>query len=92
MIPVGRPTFRHALVGAIAADLLWEATRHVLVWYFATLSQVSVVYGSLTTAIIVLFSLEALATLLLFGAQLIAEYERLSAGTTESHPKLFRTG
>lgn len=92
VIPVGRPTFSHALVGAIAAALLWEATRHVLVWYFATLSQVSVVYGSLTTAIVVLFSLEALATLLLFGAQLIAEYERLSAGSNESAPKPFRTG
>ncbi len=92
VIPVGRPTFSHALVGAIAAALLWEATRHVLVWYFATLSQVSVVYGSLTTAIVVLFSLEALATLLLFGAQLIAEYERLSAGTNEVAPQPFRTG
>jgi uncharacterized BrkB/YihY/UPF0761 family membrane protein len=65
--------------------------RHLLVWYFATLSQVSVVCGSLTTAI-VLFSLEALATLLLFGAQLIAEYERLSTGADEVHPKPFRTG
>ncbi|MGX6998222.1 YihY/virulence factor BrkB family protein [Caballeronia sp. KNU42] len=92
VIPVGRPTFSHALVGAIAAALLWEATRHILVWYFATLSQVSVVYGSLTTAIVVLFSLEALATLLLFGAQLIAEFERLSAGTIEVTPKPFRTG
>jgi uncharacterized BrkB/YihY/UPF0761 family membrane protein len=43
----------------------------------ATLSQVSVVYGSLTTAIVVLLSLELGATLLLFGAQVIAEYERL---------------
>jgi YihY family inner membrane protein len=92
VIPVGRPTFRHALVGAITAALLWEVTRHVLVWYFATLSQVSVVYGSLTTAIVVLFSLEALATLLLFGAQLIAEYERLSTSTDEVHPKPFMTG
>ena len=92
VIPVGRPTFRHALIGAITAALLWEVTRHVLVWYFATLSQVSVVYGSLTTAIVVLFSLEALATLLLFGAQLIAEYERLSGGRAESQPRPFRTG
>jgi YihY family inner membrane protein len=92
VIPVGRPTFRHALVGAITAALLWEVTRHVLVWYFATLSQVSVVYGSLTTAIVVLFSLEALATLLLFGAQLIAEYERLSGARAESQPRPFRTG
>jgi membrane protein len=49
----------------------------VLVWYFTTLSQVSVVYGSLTTAIVVLLSLEIAATLLLLGAQVISEYERL---------------
>jgi YihY family inner membrane protein len=78
VIPAGRTTLYHALTGAVAAAGLWEITRRVLVWYFATLSQVSVVYGSLTTAIVVLFSLEALATLLLFGAQLIAEYERLN--------------
>ena len=48
---------RHALLGGITAALLWELTRRVLVWYFSTLSQVNVVYGSLTTAIVVLLSL-----------------------------------
>jgi membrane protein len=50
------------------------------VWYFATLSQISTVYGSLTTAIVVLLSLELGATLLLVGAQVIAEYERVGNG------------
>jgi uncharacterized BrkB/YihY/UPF0761 family membrane protein len=36
-----------------------------------------VVYGSLTTAVVVLFSMELAATVLLLGAQVIAEYERL---------------
>jgi uncharacterized BrkB/YihY/UPF0761 family membrane protein len=49
----------------------------VLLWYFTTVSKVNVVYGSLTTAIVVLLSLEIAATLVLFGAQVIAEYERL---------------
>ena len=62
---------------AVTAALLWEITRHVLVWYFSTLSQVNVVYGSLTTAIVVLFSLEIGATLLLLGAQVISEFERI---------------
>jgi YihY family inner membrane protein len=77
VMPVGRLWWRHALVGGVTAALLWEITRRVLVWYFSTLSQVSVVYGSLTTAIVVLFSLEIAATLLLFGAQVISEYERI---------------
>ncbi|MFL6695356.1 MAG: YihY/virulence factor BrkB family protein [Ramlibacter sp.] len=78
VMPTGRLTWRHALAGGITAALLWEITRHVLVWYFSTLSQVSVVYGSLTTAIVVLLSLEIAATLLLLGAQVISEYERIA--------------
>ena len=77
VMPVGRLRISHALIGGVTAAVLWEITRHVLVWYFATLSQVSVVYGSLTTAIVVLLSLEIAAALLLFGAQVISEYERL---------------
>ena len=77
VMPVGRLTWRHALPGGVTAAVLWEITRHVLVWYFSTLSQVSVVYGSLTTAIVVLLSLEIAATFLLLGAQVISEYERI---------------
>jgi membrane protein len=75
VIPVGGLSLRHALIGGVTAALLWEITRHILLWYFSTLSQASVVYGSLTTSIVVLLSLEIAATLLLFGAQVIAEYE-----------------
>ena len=77
VMPAGRLDLRHAMVGGGMAALLWEITRHVLVWYFATLSQVGVVYGSLTTTVVVLLSFELGATLLLFGAQVISEYERL---------------
>ena len=76
VMPVGRLSLQHALVGAVTAALLWELSRHLLVWYFSTLSQISTVYGSLTTAIAVLLSLEVAAALLLLGAQVIAEFER----------------
>ena len=79
-MPVGRRSAQHALIGGATAGLLWEIIRHALAWYFGTLSQVSLVYGSLTTAIIVLLSLEVAATLLLLGAQVIAEYERIDIG------------
>jgi YihY family inner membrane protein len=87
-MPVGRLTAKHALIGGVTAGLLWEIVRHALGWYFGTISQVSVVYGSLTTAIIVLLSFEMGATLLLLGAQVIAEYERIkteAAVKTTSH-------
>ncbi|WP_377702552.1 YihY/virulence factor BrkB family protein [Pseudoduganella sp. UC29_71] len=77
VMPVGRLSYAHALIGGVTATVLWEVARHVLVWYFSTLSQVNVVYGSLTTAIVVMFSLEIAASLLLFGAQVISEFERV---------------
>ena len=91
VMPVGRLRLRHALIGGVTAALLWEITRHVLVWYFATLSQVTVVYGSMTTAIVVLLSLEIAATLLLFGAQVISEYERTGRTDPNAPPQGLRT-
>jgi YihY family inner membrane protein len=81
VMPVGRISWRHALIGGAAAGLLWELTRRVLVWYYATMSQIQVVYGSLTTAIAVLLSVELAALVLLLGAQVIAEFERLGRAT-----------
>ena len=76
VMPFGRLPVLHALIGGATAGVLWEIVRHVLVWYFGHISQVSVVYGSLSSAIVVLLSFEIAATLLLLGAQVIAEYER----------------
>jgi membrane protein len=78
VMPVGRLSLRHALIGGAAATLLWEITRQILVWYFTTMSQLQVVYGSLTTAIALLLSVEIGTLVLLIGAQVIAEYERIS--------------
>ena len=91
VMPVGRLSFRHALIGGVVATVLWELMRHFLVWYFARLSQVGVVYGSLTTAIVVLLSLEIGAALLLLGAQVISEYERLGRPHSDAEPKPMRT-
>jgi len=75
-MPAGRLAWRHALLGGIAAGLLWEVTRHILAWFFATLSQVSVLYGSFGTVVSLLLSFELAAIVLLVGAQVIAMYER----------------
>jgi len=86
VMPVGRLSLRHALIGGATAGLLWELTRHALVWYYSTISQIGVVYGSLTTAIAVLLSVEIGAIVLLLGAQVIAEYERLATEPLDQAP------
>jgi YihY family inner membrane protein len=85
VMPVGRLSLRHALIGGITAAILWEITRHVLVWYFSTLSLVNVIYGAFSAAIVILISLEAAAIILLLGAQVIAEYERIGTGQKNIH-------
>ncbi len=90
-MPVGRLPALHALIGGATAGLLWELIRHALGWYFGTLSQVGVLYGSLTTAIVVLLSMEVAATLLLLGAQVIVEYERIDIGHVAKAPEPMHT-
>jgi YihY family inner membrane protein len=82
VMPAGRLAWRHALLGGVAAGLLWEVTRHILAWFFATLSRVSVLYGSFATVVSLLLSFELAASVLLVGAQVIAIHERRSMGPT----------
>src|SRR3954447_21324639 len=91
VMPVGRLSLRHALIGGATATVLWEITRHVLIWYYATMSQMQLVYGSLTTSVAVLLSVEFGALVLLLGAQVIAEYERISRAPIEASGRPLRT-
>ncbi|HTP03855.1 MAG TPA: YihY/virulence factor BrkB family protein [Nitrospirota bacterium] len=76
VMPAVRITFRRALIGGIAATILWEITRRVLVWYYSVISMVNLIYGSFATAVVALLSTEAVALILLLGGQVIAELER----------------
>ncbi len=91
VMPVGRLSLRHALIGGVTAAVLWEITRHILVWYYTSMSQIQVVYGSLTTSIAVLLSLEIGALVFLLGAQVIAEYERIGHEPIVAVPRPMRT-
>jgi membrane protein len=76
IMPVARISFRRALAGGLTATILWEGVRHLLVSYYAKVSIVNVLYGSMATIIIVLLIMEAVALILLLGAQVIADLQR----------------
>ena len=87
VMPPVRVRFRHALVGGLTAAVLWEITRRVLIWYYATVSTVNVIYGSITITVVALLTIEVVALILLFGAQIIAELEhKPDEGAGEEHP------
>jgi YihY family inner membrane protein len=76
IMPVAKISFRRALAGGITATILWECVRHLLVAYYTKVSIVNVLYGSMATVVIVLLIMEAVALILLLGAQVIADLQR----------------
>jgi len=102
VMPVSKVGFRRALIGGVTATVLWEIVRRILVWWFATMSLVSVVYGSLAAVIIVLLTLEIAAIIVLLSGQVIAELQHSEdaglpwweaapferTGNTGSHPAI----
>lgn len=76
VMPLGRGDTRAALIGGTLAALLWQALNSVLVWYFANVSRVNIIYGSLAGIVVVLFSFELAAAIVLLAAQVIAEVEK----------------
>jgi len=91
VMPVVRITFRRALIGGIAATILWEITRRVLIWYYSVISMVNLIYGSFATAVVALLSTEAVALILLSGAQVIAELERKGDDSSKENLSGFET-
>ena len=91
VMPVVHITFRRALIGGLAATVLWEITRRVLVWYYSVISMVNLIYGSFATAVVALLSTEAIALILLLGAQVIAELERKPDELTDEKQSGFET-
>ncbi|MFH0785419.1 MAG: YihY/virulence factor BrkB family protein [Pseudomonadota bacterium] len=78
VMPVVKVRFRYALIGGLTATVLWEITRRVLIWYYATVSMVNIIYGSIAMTVVALISIEFVAVILLLGAQVIVELERKS--------------
>jgi membrane protein len=75
VMPVVRVRFRLALIGGLTSAVLWEITRRMLIWYYAAISMVNVIYGSIAITVVALLSIEVVAVILLLGAQVIAELE-----------------
>ena len=85
VFPVARVALGRAAVGGLCAAALWEVAGRALAYYFARISLVGVVYGSLATVVVVLLSMEVAAIILLLGAQIIAELEASSQAGVPWH-------
>ncbi len=78
VLPVVKIHLKKALIGGLCATVLWQAVGRFMVYYFANLSMVNLIYGSLATVVVMLLFLEIAFIILLLGAQVIAELEASS--------------
>lgn len=72
----------------ITATVLWEITYRVLIWYYAVVPMVNVIYGSIALTVVALKSIGVVAFIPLLGTQVIEELERKSDKLkSEDHPE-----
>lgn len=80
-----RIALHRALVAGFTVAALWTFLTHALVYYFANISYIDLIYGSLATPIVVLLTLELCFVIVLLGGQAIAELERSAVAGLHWH-------
>ena len=80
VVPSVTTRVRDVVAGALVGALLFEALKHGFAFYLRNFSNYDAVYGSLGAAIALLFFVYLAACVLLFGAEIAAEWPRVMYG------------
>ena len=75
-VPARGLRFRDGLVGAIVTALLLRLISLASAWIYERTTRLSVVYGSLTAALVFLYSMYLYSSALLLGAEVAAAWSR----------------
>jgi membrane protein len=75
-VPARGLRFRDGLIGAIVTALLFRLIALASGWIYVKTTRLSVVYGSLTAALVFLYSMYLYASALLLGAETAAAWSR----------------
>jgi len=79
-----------AVAGAVVTALLLVGISALSGWIYSKATQLTLVYGSLTAALVFLYSVYLYACALLFGAEFAAAWARPPAESTEPFSKTVR--
>lgn len=77
-VPDAKVRWRDAYPAATIAALLFEAAKWGFAFYLANLSSLDLVYGSVTTIIVLMLFLYLVAMVLVLGAEVSSEYHQSS--------------
>lgn len=79
-LPNTKTYWRYIWVGAIVAAVLFEAAKNLFIFYLNTFASFENIYGSLAPVIALLLWSYVSSLILILGAELSSEYERLHHG------------
>ena len=78
VLPDASVRWRDAALAGVVASVLFEAAKILFAYYLGNLSTLDLVYGSVTTLVVLMLFIYVLAMVLVLGAELSSEYNRLS--------------
>jgi len=68
----------YRFVAAVVASVLFEMAKTAFTYYLGNLSSLDLVYGSVTTVVVLMLFLYIVALILVLGAEVSSEYQRSS--------------
>jgi membrane protein len=77
-VPKRQTHLRHIWLGAAIAAILFEGSKILFVWYLGQFTNYTLVYGPLASAIALLLWIYISSLILIFGAEIGSEYQKLS--------------
>jgi membrane protein len=75
-VPDANQRWRDAVPAAITATVLFEGAKYGFAFFLGNLSRLDVIYGSVTTVVVLMLFLYIVSIILVFGAELSSEYNR----------------
>jgi membrane protein len=78
VVPDAKVRWRDAVPAAVVATVLFELAKAGFTYYLSNLSSLDLVYGSVTTIVVLMLFLYLVAMVLVLGAELSSEYNRSS--------------
>jgi YihY family inner membrane protein len=92
-VPKRQTYLRHSWLGAAIAAILFEASKILFVWYLRQFANYTLVYRPLASAIALLLWIYISSLILIFGAEISSEYQKLTRqGPYEEAPGFWTTG
>ncbi len=76
-MPATKTYWRYVWPGALFAAIAYEVARFAMVFYFSNFSHTELVYGSISSIIILLMFIFYVAFILVMGAEISSEYSRM---------------